>query len=104
MFRLVTIKQDERPSCSEGMTLSDACSAFGKQLPFAIEMYIVDDNNDVYAKHRAENPGPAPSRIGLIADNQRKWETQRGCEHQWLTDPTSHGLIDVCAKCGAERA
>lgn len=104
MFRLVTIKQGERPTCSEGMTLSDACKAFGEQLAFALEMYIVDDEDDVYAQHRAANPGPAPARIAQIAHNQREWEKQRGCTHQWLTDPTSNGLIDVCAKCGAERA
>jgi len=25
-------------------------------------------------------------------------------EHAWQTDPASHGLIDVCTKCGEERA
>lgn len=26
------------------------------------------------------------------------------CDHNWVTDPKSHGLIDTCTKCGDERA
>lgn len=104
MFRLVSIKEGERPTCSEGMTLSGACRAFGEQLAYALELFIIDDEDQVYALHRAQAPGPAPSRVAIIADRQRQFEKERGCTHQWLTDPTSGGLIDVCAKCGAERA
>jgi len=30
--------------------------------------------------------------------------TRLHCDHEWEVDPTSGGLIDVCSKCGEERA